>query len=156
LPKDWGAERTMPRAMSDSAHQLFLPTGCPMPSQRRGFTLIELLIVVVIIGILAAMAIPKFQATKGKAYFAGMRSDLRNLTTAEEAYFYDHSKYTSSLDSMFFTASHGDAVTVVEATVSGWSATSQNPESWPHFCALFLGDAAPVSPATASGVVACQ
>jgi type IV pilus assembly protein PilA len=127
-----------------------------MPSQRRGFTLIELLIVVVIIGILAAMAIPKFQATKGKAYFAGMRSDLRNLTTAEEAYFYDHSKYTSSLDSMFFTASHGDAVAVVEATVSGWSATSQNPESWPHFCALFLGDAAPVAPATAAGVVACQ
>jgi prepilin-type N-terminal cleavage/methylation domain-containing protein len=127
-----------------------------MPTQRRGFTLIELLIVVVIIGILAAMAIPKFQATKGKAHFAGMRSDLRNLTTAEEAFFYDHGKYTTSLDSMFFTPSHGDVVTVIEATATGWSATSQNPESWPHFCALFLGDAAAVSPATASGVVACQ
>ena len=127
-----------------------------MPRQRRGFTLIELLIVVVIIGILAAMAIPKFQATKGKAYFAGMRSDLRNLTTAEEAFFYDHAKYTQSLDSMAFSASKGDVVTIVEATPTGWSATSQNPESWPHFCALFLGDAAAVAPATASGVVACQ
>ena len=54
---------------------------------RKGFTLIELLIVVVIIGILAAIAIPKFANTKEKAYLASMKSDLRNLITAEEAYF---------------------------------------------------------------------
>jgi prepilin-type N-terminal cleavage/methylation domain-containing protein len=125
-------------------------------TRRRGFTLIELLIVVVIIGILAAMAIPKFQSTKGKAYFAGMKSDLHNLTTAQEAYFYDRSKYTNNLDSLKFSPSKGDVVTITEATVNGWSATSQNPESYPHFCALFLGSAAPVAPATAAGVVACQ
>ncbi|HEY4304113.1 MAG TPA: prepilin-type N-terminal cleavage/methylation domain-containing protein [Gemmatimonadaceae bacterium] len=127
-----------------------------MSHTRRGFTLIELLIVVVIIGILAAIAIPKFQATKGKAYFAGMRSDLHNLTTSEEAYFYDHSQYTNSLDSVQFKPSKGDSVVIVEATVSGWSATSQNPLSYPHFCALFLGTAAAVAPATEAGVVACQ
>ena len=127
-----------------------------MSQNRRGFTLIELLIVVVIIGILAAIAIPKFQATKGKAYFAGMRSDLHNLTTAQEAYFYDHSAYTTSLDSLAFKPSKGDTVAILEATVSGWSATSQNPQSYPHFCALFLGTAAAVAPATEAGVVACQ
>ena len=52
---------------------------------RKGFTLIELLIVVVIIGILAAIAIPKFASTKEKAYLASMKSDLRNLATAQEA-----------------------------------------------------------------------
>ena len=60
---------------------------------RKGFTLIELLIVVVIIGILAAIAIPKFANTKTKAYTAAMKSDLRNLVTAEEAFFSDSGKY---------------------------------------------------------------
>jgi len=127
-----------------------------MSHTRRGFTLIELLIVVVIIGILAAIAIPKFQATKGKAYFAGMRSDLHNLTTAQESYFYDHSAYTISLDSLSFKPTKGDTVTIVQATVSGWAATSNNPQSYPHFCALFLGTAVAVAPATEPGVVACQ
>ena len=57
-------------------------------SSRVGFTLIELLIVVVIIGILAAIAIPKFQNTKGKANAASLKTDLRNLSSAEEAYFF--------------------------------------------------------------------
>jgi type IV pilus assembly protein PilA len=62
-------------------------------SNRKGFTLIELLIVVVIIGILAAIAIPKFAATKDKAKLASVKTDLRNSMTAEEAYFSDYSTY---------------------------------------------------------------
>jgi type IV pilus assembly protein PilA len=57
-----------------------------MLRSRKGFTLIELLIVVVIIGILAAIAIPKFANTKNKAYVSAMKSDLRNLATYEESY----------------------------------------------------------------------
>ena len=71
-----------------------------MRQRRSGFTLIELLIVVVIIGVLAAIAIPKFQNTKGKANLAAIKSDLRNLATAEEAYFYTNGTYTSSLASL--------------------------------------------------------
>src|SRR5438128_12340213 len=65
---------------------------------RKGFTLIELLIVVVIIGILAAIAIPKFANTKEKAYIASMKSDLRNMVTAEEAYFADSVTYSEQTD----------------------------------------------------------
>src|SRR5258708_38231486 len=55
-------------------------------TSKKGFTLIELLIVVVIIGILAAIAIPKFANTKDKAYVAAMKPDLRNLATYEDQY----------------------------------------------------------------------
>jgi prepilin-type N-terminal cleavage/methylation domain-containing protein len=61
-----------------------------MQRNDKGFTLIELLIVVVIIGILAAIAIPKFATTKEKAYVAAMKSDLRNLATYEEQYAADN------------------------------------------------------------------
>ncbi len=144
----------------------FFTTGSPRyappnalaarPSRRVGFTLIELLVVVVIIGILAAIAIPKYKATKGKAYFASMKSDLHNLATAEESYFYSHNQYSKNLDSLGLPTSHGNVVTIGEATNVGWSATSNNPESYPHLCAIFMGAAAPVSPATVSGEVACK
>ena len=63
---------------------------------RKGFTLIELLIVVVIIGILAAIAIPKFANTKQKAIVASMKSDLWNLVTAQEAFFSDNNVYAGA------------------------------------------------------------
>ncbi|MEZ0333102.1 MAG: type IV pilin protein, partial [Gemmatimonadales bacterium] len=65
-------------------------------SNRKGFTLIELLIVVVIIGILAAIAIPKFANTKEKAVVASMKSDLRNLVTAQEGFFSDNQDYAGT------------------------------------------------------------
>ncbi len=62
---------------------------------EKGFTLIELMIVVAIIGILAAIAIPQFAEYRKKAYNGAAESDLRNMMTAEEAYFADNQAYTS-------------------------------------------------------------
>src|SRR5438309_8787631 len=95
---------------------------------RKGFTLIELLIVVVIIGILAAIAIPKFANTKEKAYLASMKSDLRNLVTAEEAYFADSVKYSATIGAggVIFTQSTGNTAPAVNTTADGWTANITN------------------------------
>jgi type IV pilus assembly protein PilA len=63
----------------------------------KGFTLIELLIVVAIIGILAAIAIPQFSSYRAKAYNSAAQSDLKNFKTAMEAYFADNQKYPDTI-----------------------------------------------------------
>jgi type II secretion system protein G len=121
----------------------------------RGFTLIELLIVVVIVGLLAAIAIPKLTNTKQKAYVAQMKSDLKNLATAEEGFFYDSAFYTSSLAQLNnFRSSTGVTLNVLEATPQGWSAEAVHSQT-PRRCVLYQGNASPVAPATSEGRITC-
>jgi len=125
-------------------------------SRRAGFTLIELLIVVVIIGILAAIAIPKFQSTKGRANAAALKADLRNLATAQEAYQYEKGVYAGDVTQLSFSASPGVTVTIVTAGPLGWAAQATHPSSYPLTCALFAGPVTPAPPATVEGQIFCQ
>ena len=123
---------------------------------RNGFTLIELLMVVVIIGLLAAIAIPKFTNTKEKAYVAAMKTDLRNLATAEEAFFYDSSKYSLSFAQMNgYAPTTGVAITVNEATSKGWSATAISVNT-ARRCYVFSGTAVPIGTALVEGNISCS
>ena len=122
-----------------------------MLRNRKGFTLIELLIVVVIIGILAAIAIPKFANTKSKAYITAMKSDLRNLVTAEEAFFSDSSKYTQTLSQLKFQSSTGVGAPAIITGAGYWTATVVHTQLPGQSCGLGINTTNPLS-----GVVAAE
>ena len=130
---------------------------------RKGFTLIELLIVVVIIGILAAIAIPKFANTKEKAYLASMKSDLRNMATTQEGYFADNQVYVSGTATnragttaalQGFVPSSGVQVVATGTGGTGWSAIASH-SATTKTCSIFIGVTA-VGPATVDGEPKCQ
>lgn len=138
-------------------------TAVPHRGSVRGFTLIELLIVIVIIGILAAIAIPKFNNTKRRANRSAGIADLRNLATAQEGFYADSDRYGALADTgtMRFGVSRGTtglaiALAGAPAGTGGWNAVVSVPGG--SSCGIFVG-AAPAPggmPAgTTDGVPVC-
>ena len=126
-------------------------------TNRKGFTLIELLIVVVIIGILAAIAIPKFASTKDKAKLASVKTDIRNFMTAQEGYFSDFALYGTFAQlqaNQNFTLSSGNASTASAGSASGYSITVGNTSisGTPASCNVVVGMGAA---SAVDGVIAC-
>ena len=126
--------------------------------QRNGFTLVELIIVVVVIGILATIAIPKFSAMRTKSYIATVTSDLKNLASQQEIYLSARYTYTSVLTNLEYTMSPAVTITVNEATGTGWAATGTHSGLAGQQCGFFFGDAAASGaiPATTPGTVVCN
>ena len=129
-------------------------------SHRPGFTLIELLLVIVIIGVLAAIAIPKFSTVRERALFKAMMADLRNLQSQQELYYsqiQNNYNYASTLaDLADFNVSAGVTVALSGGGSTGWGATASHQGLIPtQICAVYAGAAASVAPAVTPGVVAC-
>lgn len=120
---------------------------------RKGFTLIELLIVVVIIGILAAIAIPKFSSTREKAFVSAMKSDLKNLASQQEIYYADNYAYSATAATLGFSASDGVTVTIT-ASATGWNATASH-SGTTQTCDVFYGTATTAGNATVAGTIIC-
>ena len=75
--------------------------------KNEGFTLIELMIVIAIIGILAAIAIPQFSAYRTRSFNAAAEADLRNAATAQEAYYVDKQTYVVDPQTNLIGATYG-------------------------------------------------
>lgn len=86
---------------------------------QKGFTLIELMIVIAIIGILAAIAIPQFTAYRGRGYMAATRSDVKNAYTAAQAYFSDNPGATALTAGNLTTGGFVPTTGVTVAVTSG-------------------------------------
>ena len=134
----------------------------PLKKGREGFTLIELLIVITIIGILAAIALPKFNRVRERAHFKAMMSDMRNLQAQQELYFakpannFNYAPNVPALQPLFVT-SEGVDIVITESTPAGWAATSAHGAMVAtSICAVFVGTVATVpAPALTPGVIMC-
>ncbi len=97
---------------------------------QKGFTLIELMIVVAIIGILAAIAIPQFTSYRRKAQDAGAISALKYLSTAMENYYTSNDTYTATRVNLTgWTVESNITLAISGANLSSWSATAKHNSS---------------------------
>jgi Tfp pilus assembly protein PilE len=109
--------------------------------------------VVVIIGLLATIALPKLTNLKTRAQVAAMKSDLRNLVTLQETYFAQNLTYATDLGSAY-TVSAGNPMPTITLTGDGWTATLTNVTAG-QTCAVFMGST-PARPAIKEGAPACE
>ena len=126
-------------------------------SGERGFTLIELLIVVVIIGVLAAIAIPKFSSVRERSYLTMMIQDLKNLASQQEVYHGDNWTYAGNITTLTMVESEGVNISVNQFDGRGWAATATHDALPTRQCGIYYGVANPSNgaPANAAGVIAC-
>ena len=115
----------------------------------------SVLVLFLVIGIFAAIAIPKFANTKEKAYMAAMRADLRNMMTAQEVYFQDHGRYATRLDELpnFVLTTGVQLAGPILADSAGWTATVGH-QAVQVRCTVAIGAA--VSPGSPEGEPFCR
>jgi type IV pilus assembly protein PilA len=103
----------------------------------KGFSLIELLVVVAIIGLLAAIAIPQFLSYRARAVDSQMKSDLKNAALAMDSYFAEKKEYPTSVAAIIsvgFNQTEGVALTIVVPTPSSFTITATKPSgTQPNF-----------------------
>ncbi len=128
-----------------------------MSRGRSGFTLIELLIVVVVLGVLAVIAIPRLNKARERSFMAAIRSDLENMALSQAVYHDDYNIYADdpvNLDQSFTT---GVNISINENTGQGWAATATHDGLAGQSCGMFYGNGSPANatPATTAGAVYC-
>lgn len=96
-------------------------------TNRPGFTFIELLTVMVVMGILAGIGVPRIRSMKERSYQATLRSDLGALRTAEEAYYAENLRYTTDLTALDFRLSSNVSITIESSDpLKGWKASARH------------------------------
>ena len=120
-----------------------------MRSEKTGFTLIEVMIAMVIVGILATIAIPKYHSMRRQSYVASVLSQLRHTHQAQEHFFLENDIYATNAGALNVQSSDKIPVTVVDGSQMGWSATALY-RNTPVACAIFYGTAIIPPPATSS------
>jgi prepilin-type N-terminal cleavage/methylation domain-containing protein len=122
-------------------------------NRRRGFTFVELLVVMLFIGALSAMAVPRFREYKTRALLATMQSDLANLRIAEESYWAEHQVYVTDTSSLDFRRTSQVQITISsQDVIGGYTAVATHSNVPGQQCITAMGaEAAPREP----GAISC-
>jgi type IV pilus assembly protein PilA len=123
---------------------------------RKGFTLIELLIVVVIIGILAAIAIPKFSSVKQKGYKTQAIAELQSIKTAQETFFTDSNRYGAIGELASYSHTSAVGTPTVTPSTSYWLATVTHPQIPGMTCGIAVATPNPVNAGAGEGEPRCD
>lgn len=126
--------------------------------QRSGFTILELLTVMIIVGLLAAIATSRFWSVKERSFKVALKDGLRSFAVQQERYFERNMTYATSAALLTdFAASSGMTVVVTWASTNGWAATATHGSVPAEPCGYFTGPAPAgvAAPATQSGAIAC-
>jgi prepilin-type N-terminal cleavage/methylation domain-containing protein len=112
---------------------------------KPGFTMIELLIVVVVVGIIAAIAVQAYWGARNKVYVIQMKSDLHNLMTAEQAYFIDSGRFTNDLSALKVRLSPKVSAPTITVGSGYWSAQVTHGQMPGATCAIQMGTTFPLA-----------
>jgi prepilin-type N-terminal cleavage/methylation domain-containing protein len=116
---------------------------------NRGFTLIELLIVVVLIGLITLIALPRFTGAREKAHRSQAATDLRSLVAAQESYWAEYKIYADDVNLLEFNQTPEVVITILETSGNGWSAKVTHNSNADIECAFYTG---PVTPPAVPGI----
>lgn len=121
-------------------------------SNRAGFTFIELLVVMVVMGVLAGIGVPRIRNMKERAYQAALRSDLGALRTAEEVYFAENQRYATDVAALELRLSDGVSIAIEsDDPYRGWKAEARH--TWLSTpCTTAMG---PEAVGVESGAIVC-
>lgn len=122
-------------------------------NRRPGFTFVELMVVMLLIGALSSMAVPRFREYKKRAYIATLQSDLGNLKIAQESYWAEHQKYATDTSSLELRISANVAISIsTQDILGGYTAVAKHSNVPGQQCQTAMGrEAAPREP----GAVVC-
>jgi prepilin-type N-terminal cleavage/methylation domain-containing protein len=122
-------------------------------NRRRGFTFVELLVVMLLLGALSSMAVPRFREYKTRAYIAAMQSDLGNLKIAQEEHWAEHLKYATDTTNLELRVTANVAISISSQDVTGgYTAIATHSNVPGRQCETAMGrEAAPNEP----GAIIC-
>jgi type IV pilus assembly protein PilA len=126
----------------------------------KGFTLVELLVVLVVIGVLAGVALPRLSTARAQAFETALQSDLRNLQSAQEQYYaaygytYGDAADLQGASPPLWSESPSVTLTLSDVTAQGWAGTAIHERLPSTTCRLRVGAAA--TEAYPDGRILCE